>query len=162
MIVLVLALVAVVGLAVYNASKSRDKGAQTTSASPSPANSPASTASPAAANLKTYTNSDFGLTFQYPSEYGEVTLVQDTQPNAGPRFTGQFSGNSKLKFIVTSATYGEDADSYLIRTFRGHYESGGKTYYKWAHYQNTGASPAQRITRTLVLLRPRSATRSRH
>jgi len=138
--ILAIVVVAVVGVAVYNVNKSRQTDTQTVSASPSPANSPAAAASPVD-NRKTYTNDEFGLTFKYPSEYGEVTLVKDTQPNAGPRFTGQFAGNAKLRFIVTSASYGEDEGSYLIKTFRGHYESGGKTYYKWAHYQNTGATP---------------------
>jgi hypothetical protein len=140
--VLVVILIIVTCLAVYNISKSRQKTTQTAKL-PLPASSPATSAIPTSAALKIYTNSDFGLTFKYPNEYGEVNLSKNvgTYSNS-PRFTGTFSTNPNIKFIVTSATY-RDENANLLDTFRGHYESSGRTYYKWADSQYTGASPVQ-------------------
>jgi hypothetical protein len=134
LVVLVVVAVAAVGMAVFNSTKASRQQAATSSPSANNASQ--------ATGLKTYTNEALGLAFQYPKEYGDISLVKDDGSYGGHRFTGQFSGNTKLKFIIASVDYRDDGED-LLTTFRGHYEADGRTYYRWADPHNTSASAVQ-------------------
>jgi len=83
--ILVVALVAVVGMAVNNANKSRQKAAQTASASPSPASSTEATSSPeATSSLSTYTSPEEGASFKYPSDW-KLSEKSVTDPDGRKR-----------------------------------------------------------------------------
>jgi hypothetical protein len=143
LVVLVLALVAVIGVAVLNASGTRKDASVTTG------NTVASAAP--TANLKTYANTDAGFSFRYPSSYGDVVVSKEVSSyTGGLRYTGTFSAKPGMKFVLTSANYRDDGTN-LLNTFRGWYESSGKTFYKWADTQYTGASPVE-ISSTLASL----------
>jgi hypothetical protein len=69
---LVIALAVVVGLAIYNASKARQQDTQTTGASPSPAGSPDSAATPApdeTATWKVFTDKNSSISIKYPTDW---------------------------------------------------------------------------------------------
>jgi hypothetical protein len=120
---LVVALVAVIGIAVVNANKARNKDRQSVSASPSPASSPASTASPAVdpyAGWQVYKSPSDGISFKYPADwkivasYASQVDIAPTQGDTSFRVVFRALTNPSTQYDKSRCSYVRDIETVNI------------------------------------------------
>jgi hypothetical protein len=123
-IVLVALLVVVVGVAVYNGSKARNANTQTANGSPSPAGSPATSASPTATPANRFNVPELGFTMTLPSglEGLKYSVIRDKN---GTDFSATFSTDSLER--ADSASTCKAAQGPLGGISKYSYDPTGKT-----------------------------------
>lgn len=95
---------------------------------------------------KSYTNSDLGISFAYPAEFGDVTISittpESVQFQTGKKITGSFSNFAGLTFggITTDYEYGAGGQ---ITDTRGFLEQNGAYYFKFVSDKPDTGTPLE-------------------